>query len=167
METPARRLPDPQTVETPAQVPRRHLFKVRWTLSDGAASANGVARSPERPSHPSFWAGPPRLSGPQPPREARGKLCAALRSAPGTRRCCGRPAPPRAALPAADRANAPEESPGVAPGHAAATFAPPSSAGMRSPTGRSPCRRPPPHCAPGAGLQGRDAITEAEEESSF
>jgi len=44
-------------VEIPAQVALEQLFKVRLTLYVGAASAEAVARSPERPTHP--LAGPP------------------------------------------------------------------------------------------------------------
>lgn len=84
-----------------------------------------------RKTHPPLLGWATWLRGLQPPGAVRRKLCAALQSAPGTRRRCSRAAPPPAALPAAACSTANEERPGGRAGGAAATFSPPPLEGVR------------------------------------
>lgn len=59
-------------MEIPAQAGVEQLFKVRLTLYVGAASEEGVARSPERPTHP--FAGPPDSADLSPRRPLAGNF---------------------------------------------------------------------------------------------
>lgn len=131
--------PGSPTVEIPAQVPPKQLFKVRLTLYVGAASAEGVARSLERATHPPTWPGP-RLRRPQPPGAARSKLCAALRTARGTRRRCGSGAASGCA-PSRRRFGSSRERTRARRGGAAATFSRPPLAGEER-CGGAPCSTP-------------------------
>lgn len=117
--------PGSPTVEILALVCPKQLFKVRLAPYVGAASALRVAGSPERPTHTHSLIWPPGSA------DARWKLCAALRAAPGTRPRCSRTAPPWAALPAADCSEASEER----LGGAAATFSSPPLAWVRRAAG--------------------------------